>query len=133
MADQVSQPRVVPTSLDGVASIHSEIWRLEQLADALGDRAQAAAARRIARQLRASLCEVGIEIVDYAGRVYDPGMAPEVLDVRFVKSAESRADLVSETIEPTLIWHGQVLRRGQIVVQRWISLATSEDTPNGHD
>jgi hypothetical protein len=134
MSEQSGQPSNASVSLDGIASVYSEIWRLDQLAAALVDRAQAAAARRIARQLRASLDVVGIETVDYVGRGYDAGMAPEVIDIQVVKALEPRGDIVSETLEPTIICHGQVLKRGQIVVRRSVVSAKSEDGgPNGRD
>jgi hypothetical protein len=134
MSDQSRPPSIAPISLEVIASVYSEIWRLDQLAAELVDRAHAAAARRIARQLRASLDEVGIEIVDYVGRGYDAGMAPEVIDIQVVNGAEQSSDVVSETIAPTLIWHGQVLRRGQIVVRRSVGSARGDDGgPDGHD
>lgn len=111
-------PRSVTVSSDGVCALYSEIWRLEQLAEVLVDRTQSASARRIARQIRAGLADIGVEIVDYVGRPYDPGMVPEVLDVQLVDGAAGVGDVISETIEPTLVWRGQVLRRGQIVVRR---------------
>jgi hypothetical protein len=111
-------PSSVTVSSVGVCALYSEIWRLEQLAEALVDRIQSASARRIARQIRAGLAEIDVEIVDYAGRPYDPGMVPEVLDVQLVDGTADVGDIVSETIEPTLVWGGQVLRRGQIVVRR---------------
>jgi hypothetical protein len=111
-------PSSVSVSSDGVCALYSEIWRLEQLAELLVDRIQSASARRIARQIRAGLAEIDVEIVDYAGRPYDPGMVPEVLDVQLVDGVADVGDTVSETIEPTLVWRGQVLRRGQIVVRR---------------
>src|SRR4051812_40632072 len=111
-------PSSVSVSSDGVCALYSEIWRLEQLAELLVDRIQSASARRIARQIRAGLAEIDVEIVDYAGRPYDPGMVPEVLDVQLVDGVADVGDTVSETIEPTLVWRGQVLRRGQIVMRR---------------
>ena len=111
-------PSSVSVSSDGVCALYSEIWRLEQLAELLVDRIQSASARRIARQIRAGLAEIDVEIIDYAGRPYDPGMVPEVLDVQLVDGVADVGDTVSETIEPTLVWRGQVLRRGQIVVRR---------------
>src|SRR4051812_17913668 len=115
-------PSSVTVGSDGICALYSEIWRLEQLAEVLVDRIQAASARRIARQIRAGLAEIDVEIVDYVGRSYDPGMVPEVLDVQLVDGAADVGDIVSETIEPTLVWRGQVLRRGQIVVRRVVVL-----------
>jgi hypothetical protein len=118
MNETLPLPTSVTVSSDGVCALYSEVWRLEQLAEVLVDRIQAASARRIARQIRAGLAEIDVEIIDYAGRPYDPGMVPEVLDVQLVDGAAGVGDVVSETIEPTLVWRGQVLRRGQIVVRR---------------
>ena len=118
MKEVQAPPSSVSVSSDGVCALFSEIWRLEQLAELLVDRTQSASARRIARQIRAGLAGINVEIVDYAGRPYDPGMVPEVLDVQLVDGAAGVGDIVSETIEPTLVWRGQVLRRGQIVVRR---------------
>jgi hypothetical protein len=119
-------PTSVAISSDGICTLYSEIWRLEQLAETLFDRTQSASARRIARQIRAGIADLDVEIVDYVGRPYDPGMVPEVLDVQLVDGAAGGADVVSETIEPTLVWRGQVLRRGQIVVQRVIFPGSGE-------
>jgi hypothetical protein len=118
MNEAPALPTSVTVSSEGVCALYSEIWRLEQLAAVLVDRIQSASARRIARQIRAGLADIDVEIVDYAGRPYDPGMVPEVLDVQVIDGAAEVGDMVSETIEPTLVWHGQVLRRGQIVVRR---------------
>jgi hypothetical protein len=120
MNEALALPTSVTVSSNGVCALYSEIWRLEQLAETLLDRTQAASARRIARQIRAGIADIDVEIVDYAGRPYDPGMVPEVLDVQLVDGAAGVGDVVSETIEPTLVWRGQVLRRGQIVVRRVI-------------
>lgn len=118
----MSEIEVIPSSVllssEGICSLYSEIWRLEQLAGDLIDRVQSASVRRIARQIRAGLAEVDVEIIDYSGRPYDPGMVPEVLDIQFITGVEEVGDTVTETIEPTLLWRGQVLRRGKIVVER---------------
>jgi len=114
-------PASITVSSDGVCALYSEIWRLEQLAEVLVDRTQSASARRIARQIRVGLADIDVEIVDYVGRPYDPGMIPEVLDVQLVDGVAGVGDVISETIEPTLVWRGQVLRRGQIVVRRVVS------------
>lgn len=116
--DGSSLPTSVDVSREGVCALYSEIWRLEQLAEVLPDRTHSASARRIARQLRACVADIDIEIIDYVGRPYDPGMTPEVLDIQVVGGTEGIGDLVSETIEPTLVWRGQVMRRGQIVLRR---------------
>src|ERR1700692_3583028 len=72
------------------------------------------AARRIAKVLK----ESGIEVVDFAGRNYDPGMVPEVVEVREVPDLPDGSAVVEETIAPTVTWRGQVVRPGQIMLKR---------------
>jgi hypothetical protein len=65
-----------------------------------------------------------IAIVDFVGRPYDAGMAPDVVDVVEVQEdpefQEGRV-IVEETISPTVTWHGQVVKAGQITVRRSVS------------
>ena len=123
-------PNSVAVSSESIYALYSEIWRLEQLAEVLIDRIQSASVRRIARQIRAGLAEIDVEMVDYTGRPYDPGMVPEVLDVQLVEGTAKVGDIVTETIEPTLLWRGQVVRRGQIVVQRVVVPSGDEGENN---
>lgn len=125
-----SLPNSVAVSSESIYALYSEIWRLEQLAEVLIDRIQSASVRRIARQIRAGLAEIDVEMVDYTGRPYDPGMVPEVLDVQLVEGTAKVGDIVTETIEPTLLWRGQVVRRGQIVVQRVVVPSGDEGENN---
>ncbi len=119
-------PVSMDVSTDALCALYSEIWRLEQLAEVLVDRAHSASARRIARQIRACIGDIDVDVIDYAGRPYDPGMSPEVLDVEVIGGTEGIGDTVCETIEPTLVWRGQVVRRGQIVVRRVVFLVADE-------
>ena len=59
-----------------------------------------------------------IEIVDFAGRIYDPGLVPEVVEVRLDETLPDGHAVIEETIAPTVTWRGQVIRPGQIVVKR---------------
>ena len=61
---------------------------------------------------------MGLEVVDFKGRVYDSGMVPEVVEVREDIGLPDGQAVVDETIAPTVIWHGQVIKAGQIVVRR---------------
>lgn len=129
-------PSSVAVSSESICTLYSEIWRLEQLSGMLIDRIQSASVRRIARQIRTGLAEIDVEIVDYSGRTYDPGMVPEVLDIQIVDGTENIVDTIAETVEPTLLWRGQVLRRGQIVVQRVVvpsSVLPSDDEGDSND
>ena len=52
---------------------------------------------------------MGIEMVDFAGRTYDPGMVPEVVEVREDQGLPDGLAVIDETIAPTVTWHGQVV------------------------
>jgi hypothetical protein len=62
--------------------------------------------------------KIGIEVIDLTGRIYDPGMAPEVVEVREDMSPQAGQAVIDETIAPTVMWHGRVVRPGQIIVRR---------------
>ena len=113
--------------IDDLSAIHIEIWRLEQLVAAASDSGQAGALRRICRKLQAAVSETGIETVDMVGRRYDPGMAPDVLDVEFDSGAVY--DVVAATVEPTLLLNGRVVNRGQIILRKPASLAPDAEEP----
>jgi hypothetical protein len=76
------------------------------------------ALRHAARCIAEILKEIGVEIVDFAGRNYDPGMVPEVVEVREVLDLPDGRAVVDETIAPTVTWHGRVVKPGQIIVKR---------------
>lgn len=60
----------------------------------------------------------GIEVVDFAGRTYDPGMVPEVVDVREDPEMPRGRLVIDETIAQTVTWRGQVVEPGQIIIKR---------------
>lgn len=127
MSDKINVLSSASISEHNICEIYVELWKLEQMETLLIDKAQSAAVRRIVRKIREALSEVDIEIIDYVGQPYDPGMLPEVLDIETVESAEGQGDFVAETIEPTLLWRGNVLRAGQVIIRRVTSADFSED------
>jgi len=61
---------------------------------------------------------MGIEVVDFSGRPYDPGMVPDVVEVREDQGLQDGYAIIEETIAPTVTWRGQVIEPGQIIVKR---------------
>ncbi len=59
-----------------------------------------------------------IEIIDFTGRIYDPGLVPEVVEIRLDDTLTDGHAVVEETIAPTVTWRGQVIKPGQIIVRR---------------
>jgi len=70
---------------------------------------------------------MGIEIAGFAGRLYDPGLVPEVVEVRQDDGLSDGHAVIEETIAPTVTWRGQVVKPGQIIVKR-SPLRPHEDT-----
>jgi hypothetical protein len=111
-------PDELPITVKGACNISLECWRLSRIAESLTDSSEGRALRHAARSINEALNEIGIEIVDFAGRFYDPGMVPEVVEVRLDDTLADRQAVISETIAPTVTWRGQVVGPGQIVVKR---------------
>jgi hypothetical protein len=108
----------LPITVEGACNISLECWRLSRIAESLKDSSEGMALRHATRSINEALNAIGIEIVDFAGRIYDPGMVPEVVEVRLDDTLPDRYPVIAETIAPTVTWRGQVVKLGQIVVKR---------------
>jgi len=58
--------------------------------------------------------QMGLEIKDPIGQTYDPGMALNV--VASEPMAGINKEIIKETIKPTIIWNGQFLQIGEVIV-----------------
>src|SRR3974390_1987635 len=106
----------LPISVEGVCDISMECWRLRKIAEGQIEGDDAAGMRHAVRRIGDVLSGMGVEIVDLVGRSYDPGLVPEVIEVRLDDTLPKGRVIIHETIVPTVIWRGQVVGRGQIVV-----------------
>lgn len=111
-------PDELAISIEGACDISLECWRLSHLAELQKDSNNGPTLRYAARRITETLNAMGIEIVDLAGRVYDPGLVPEVVEVRQDESLPAGHAVIEETIAPTVTWRGQVVKPGQIIVKR---------------
>ena len=111
-------PDELPITLEGACIISLECWRLSRLAESLKDSNEGVGLRHAARRIAETLNAMGIEIVDLAGRIYDPGLVPEVVEVRQDDGLSDGQAIIEETIAPTVTWRGQVVKTGQIIVKR---------------
>lgn len=75
-------PDELPITVEGACNISLECWRLSRIAELLKDSSEGMALRHVAQSINEALNVIDIEIVDFAGRIYDPGMVPEVVEVR---------------------------------------------------
>ncbi len=111
-------PAELPITMERVCTLSLECWRLMQIAESVKVGNTGLAVRHAARCIAGALKEIGIEVVDFAGRNYDPSMVPEVVEVREVPDRPHGRAVIDETIAPTVTWRGQVVKLGQIVVKR---------------
>jgi hypothetical protein len=79
---------------------------------------EAVGLRHATRRITEALNSIGIEILDFTGRIYDPGLVPVVVEIHDDEGAPPGQTIVEETISPTLTWRGQVIEPGQIIVGR---------------
>ena len=111
-------PSELTIPIEGASALAQECWRLGRIAESLKDSNEGAGIRHASRIIAKTLAGIGIEAVDFSGRAYDSGMVPEVIEVREDDGVSDGQVIVDETIAPTVIWNGQVIKTGQIVVKR---------------
>jgi len=110
-------PQALDASLDALAELAVEWWRLERWAN--GPEASAAApARHVARRLGKFLEGRGLSVLDLTGRPHEPGLAVEVVDVVHDSALAPGAELIDETVAPVVLWRGRVVRHGQVIVRK---------------
>ena len=117
---------VAPSELSMILALYSEAWRLGRVADACEDRVAAGAVRRSARKIKSALAQYPIELIDYIGYPYDPGLVAEVVDIVEGNDPDVPLGRVVDAIEPTLKFDGEVVQRGQIIVSRFLPAAPLE-------
>jgi hypothetical protein len=111
-------PADLSMTVDEANTLSLECWRLSRIAELLRDSNEGAGLRHAVRRITETLKGMGIEVVDFAGRTYDPGMVPEVVEVREDWGLPDGRAVIDETIAPTVTWRGQVVKPGQIIVKR---------------
>jgi hypothetical protein len=125
--DPETIPAEVSIALEGACTFALECWRLGRISLLLKDRTEGAGLRHAVRRISETLDAMGIQIVDFAGRAYDPGMVPEVVEVREEPGLPDGNAVVEETIAPTVTWRGQVIKNGQIIVKGTPGKSTGTD------
>ena len=104
-------------SIEGACDISLECWRLSQLAELKKDSSDGASLRHATGRITEALNALGIEIIDFAGRTYAPGLVPEVVEVRLDETLPDGHAVIEETIAPTVTLHGQV-HRTRLAIER---------------
>jgi hypothetical protein len=77
--NSITIPNELSFAVEEVCKISVECWRLGRIAELWSDSTEAAGLRHAARHIAEALSAVGMEILDFSGRPYDPGLVPEEL------------------------------------------------------
>lgn len=123
-------PSSLAIGMEEVCSLCTESWRLRRLGEKAEDGSFASGLRYASRQLNEILRRIEVEAVDLSGQPYDPGMAPEVVEIRDDLDLPSGSSVIDETIAPTITWRGNVVRPGQIIVRRSINTPAATESAN---
>jgi hypothetical protein len=122
MKNAKERKAAIPSALEipfsAILTLSQECWRLKRIAASLDKQREGPAFNYAIRQISALLTEQGIHIEDYAGHAYDPGMAPEVLDVVEDPAMAPGSSRIDETLAATVTWKGLVVQQGQVVVRQ---------------
>jgi hypothetical protein len=105
-------------SVSSCCSLASEVWRLGQYIESLGDKPEAVSLRYSLRQLSRVLDELEVTIIDLTGSPNDSGMIQEVVEVIDDVALAAGEQLIAETISPTITVKRSIAQTGQITLRR---------------
>lgn len=95
-----------------------EVWRIEKrihdLLTNLSD-SQKTGVESSLRKIREYLTKNDIEIIDYTKQNYNDGLNLDVLSIE--KKAKLKTPIIKETIEPTILCKGQVVKKAKVILQ----------------
>jgi molecular chaperone GrpE (heat shock protein) len=104
-------------STDDFIQFAIEIWRIEQriskLTETLPEN-QRKGLENSAQKFKRYLEKYDIEIVDYTNQKFNDGLNLDVLSVE--KDPSVPESIVKETVEPTIMYRGQVIKKAKIIV-----------------
>lgn len=112
-------PKFVDLSLgvNDLVDLAVEIWRMEQRIQksmASIPENQGKGLENSIQKLKRYIEKYDIEIVDYKNQKYNDGLSLDVLSVE--KNPTLSESIIKETIEPTILCKGQVVRKAKIIL-----------------
>lgn len=112
-------PKFIELSLgvNDLVDLAVEVWRMEQRisksASSLPEQ-QLKGLENSVQKLKRYISKYDIEIVDYTNQKFNDGLNLDVLSVE--KDQNIAAPIVKETIEPTILVKGQVVKKAKIIL-----------------
>ncbi len=113
------QPKFIQLS-QGVAELvdlAAEVWRMNTRISKAGPdlpEIQKKGLEASIQKLTAYLGKYEIEIIDYTGKKYNDGLNLDVLSIE--KDPSIEVPFVKETVEPTILCKGQVVKKAKIIL-----------------
>jgi hypothetical protein len=102
-------------SEDLVRELAVEIWRTRRRFEKLSPDTHSGvhSIRDSIARLEDVLLQHDVRLNVHDGETYDPGLGIEVLEAQGPSDARQ---IVRETVRPTVLWHGRIICRAQVVV-----------------
>ncbi len=104
-------------STDDFVQFAIDIWRLKQRVGKIEgslDESQKKGLENSLQKLFRYFEKYDVEIVEYTNQKFNDGLNLDILSVE--KDSTITAPIVKETVEPTVMYRGQVIRKAKIVV-----------------
>lgn len=113
-------PRFIESSINtkDLIELAVEVWRIEKkISDLLNNLSdnQKAGIENSLRKIKTYLTKNDIEIVDYTNQKYNDGLNLDVLSIE--KKPRLAIPIIKETIEPTILCKGQVIKKAKVILQ----------------
>jgi len=100
-----------------LVELATEVWRIEQRLAKITDSLQETQRKGLENsmhKLRRYIANYDIEIVDYTNQKFNDGLNLDVLSVE--KDPTVIVPIVKETVEPTILVKGQVVKKAKIIL-----------------
>jgi Na+/phosphate symporter len=113
------QPKTLQlnTSVVDLVDLALEIWRIGDRIEKVAPELQEVQRKAIESSLgkiRRYLDRYDMEIIDYTGQKYNEGLSLDILSVE--KDPTITVPTVKETVEPTILCKGQVVKKAKIIL-----------------
>ncbi len=107
----------ISTQLKDLIELSIEIWRLENKINKIFtniSEAQRESITNSIQKVKRYLGKNDIEILDYTDKKFNDGINLEILAVE--KDLSIKEPIIKETKEPTIMYRGQVVKKGKVII-----------------
>jgi len=101
-----------------LAELATEVWKIEQRSNKLISKLSEDKKKGFEssiNRLKMYLTKNDIEVVDYSNQKYNEGLNLDILSIE--KKTKLEAPMIKSTIEPTILYKGQVFKKAKVILQ----------------